>query len=73
MAKLLEQAIAKLRKLPSARQDEAAELVLSVVEQEPETIHLSETQVAEVERRLSKPTEYTTHADVRAFFEKRGV
>lgn len=73
MTKLLEQAIARLRKLPSDRQDEAAELVLRMVEQKPEAIHLNKTQVAEVERRLSKPTEHTTHADVRAFFEKRAV
>jgi hypothetical protein len=73
MTKLLETAIAKLRKLPRARQDEAAELLLSMVEQDPETLHLSPEQVAEVERRLGKPADSATHDAVRAFFQNSSV
>lgn len=69
MTRLLEEAIAKLQKLPDERQDEAAELLLSLVEQDPRTLHLTEEQCAEVERRLSEPAEYASHADVRAFFK----
>ena len=71
MTKLLDRAIAKLRELPSDRQDEAAELVLSFVEQDPGSMQLSAEQVAEIERRLGEPTEYVEHAEVRAFFQKR--
>ena len=73
MTKLLEQTIAKLRKLPGERQDEAAEILLSVLEQDQEAMHLNAEQVAEINRRLRKPAEYATHADVRAFFQKQGV
>ena len=71
MTKLLERAIAKLRALPSDRQDAAAELVLRIVEQDPGSIQLSAEQVAEIERRLAAPAEYVEHAEVRAFFQKR--
>jgi hypothetical protein len=73
MTKLLETAIAKLRKLPPARQDEAAELLLSMVEQDPGTLHLSPEQVAEVERRLGEPADYVAHDAVRAFFQNTSV
>lgn len=73
MTKRLELAIAKVRKLPQERQDEAAELLLRVVEQDPETVRLSPEQVAEVERRLAQPADYVTHADVRDFFQKSAV
>lgn len=71
MTELLEKAIAKLQRLPDDRQDEAAELILSVIEQDQETVQLAPRQVAEVERRLKAPAEYTTHADVRSFFNRR--
>ena len=71
MTKHLEQAIAKLRQLPRDRQDEAAELLLSFIDQDPDSIQLSPEQVAEVERRLRKPAEYVEHAEVRAFLRKR--
>ena len=71
MTKLLEKAIEKLRQLPSDRQDEAAELVLEIVEQDPRSLRLSPEQVAEVERRLKEPTGTVEHADVRVFFQKR--
>lgn len=73
MTKLLEKAIAKLRELPSDRQDEATEFLLSLVEQDPEAIRLSQEQVAEVGHCLGEPAEYVTYAEVRAFFQKPAV
>jgi len=70
MSKLLEKSIEKLRELPSDRQDDAAELLLSMVLHEPDSIRLSDDQVAEVERRLKEPSQYGTHSEVEAFFKK---
>jgi hypothetical protein len=42
MTKLLEQAIAKVRELPDADQDEAAEILLSVVSKFREPVRLDE-------------------------------
>lgn len=70
MTKRLEQAIAKIRALPEDRQDEAADLLMSLAEQDPASIELSPEQIAEVNRRLEGPSAYATHADVRAFFKE---
>ena len=69
MTERLEEAIAKVRKLPRDRQDEAAELLLSVVEEGPATFRLTAEQIAEVERRLAKPSQYVPHGEVRASFK----
>ena len=69
MTERLEEAIAKVRKLPPDRQDEAAELLLSVVEENPDMRRLAPQLVAEVERRLGQPPRYASHDDVRAFFQ----
>lgn len=68
MTKLLTQAIAAIRTLPSERQDEAAELLLNLVQDDPHRVCLSPEQVAEVERRLRDPGSYVTQAQVREFF-----
>ena len=71
MTERLEEAIAKLRKLPPDRQDEAAALLLSMVDQDSCTLHLTPQQAAEVEHRLAQPTEYAPHDEVRAFFREK--
>ena len=68
MTERLEEAIAKVRKLPCDRRDEAAELLLSVVEEGADTLRLTPEQVAEVERRLANPSQYAPHQEVRDFF-----
>ncbi|MCG8506801.1 MAG: hypothetical protein MI755_19500 [Sphingomonadales bacterium] len=73
MTELLEKAISKLRKLPSERQDEAAEVLLSMIDQDVGAVRLSPEQVAEVERRLEAPAESASHAEVLAFFQKSAV
>ena len=69
MTARLEEAIAKLRRLPRDRQDEAAALLLSVVEEDADALCLTAQQVAEVERRLAEPPQYAAHEEVRAFFQ----
>ena len=74
MTTLLEKAIAKLKELPTERQDEAAKLLLSMVGQDPAAVQLSATQVAEIEARLGDTApQYASHADVLAFFAKPAV
>ena len=70
MSTLLDQAIAKIRRLSKDRQDEAAELLMAVVEQDPDTVRLTPEQQAEVRRRLRAPGAHASHERVQAFFEK---
>lgn len=70
MTRLLTQAIAAIRTLPSERQDEAAELLLNLVQDDPRRVRLSPEQVAEVERRLRDPGSSVTQEQVREFFRK---
>ncbi|MBT3557279.1 MAG: hypothetical protein HOC63_12220 [Rhodospirillales bacterium] len=68
MTKLLEQAIEKARLLPVERQDEAAQVLLSIVEQsEPDAPQLNDEQIAEVKRRRESRN-YATEEEVAAFF-----
>ena len=69
MTERLEEAIAKARKLPRDRQDEAAELLLSMVQDNPDALRLTPEQVAEVERRLKQPSRYAPHEEVRAHLQ----
>ena len=73
MGTLLDQAIAKVRKLSKDRQDEVAELLMAVVEQDPDTVQLTPEQQAEVRRRLRAPAEHASHERVQEFFEKPAV
>ena len=70
MIERLEEAIAKLRRLPRDRQDEAADLLLSVVEEDADAPRLTPQQAAEVERRLGEAPRYAPHDEVRAFFRQ---
>lgn len=52
MTKLLDEAIEKARSLPDPRQDEAAEILLTMVAQsDPDAPQLTDEQAAEVRRR----------------------
>ena len=70
MTRLLTQAIAAVRTLPSERQDEAAELLLNLVQDDPHSVRLSLDQVAEVKRRLRDPGSSVTQDHVREFVRK---
>lgn len=70
MSKLLERAIAKARDLPENRQDEVAEILLALVEQEDSSARLSETQRAEVHRRIVTPESFVPNREMQVFFRK---
>ena len=61
MTERLDRAIARVRKLPPDRQDEAAALLLSVIEEDAHAPRLTPQQVAEVERRLGEAPRYVAH------------
>ena len=68
MTELLERAIAKLQTLPGDRQDEAAQMLLSLVDGPP-AVQLTTEQAREVARRLDTTApRYSTHEEVAAFF-----
>ncbi|MGB0747124.1 MAG: hypothetical protein ACPGO3_00115 [Magnetospiraceae bacterium] len=74
MTKLLEQAIAQAKKLPEARQDEAARVLLDVVSQDPDDIHLSEAQLRDLARRLADPHDrFASDQEVAAAYQRMGV
>lgn len=68
MTKILERAIEQAKRLPSDRQDELGEMILTIVEQDASGTQLSPEQVAEVERILAAPQEIVPDHEVRAFF-----
>lgn len=74
MTKLFEQAIEQARKLPDARQDEAARVLLDVVSQNPDDVHLSEDQLRDLARRLDDPHDNIADNDeVAATFQRMGA
>ncbi len=73
MTELLEKAIEKARLLPASRQDEAAKILLAVVEQDgPDSPRLSDEQAGEVRRRLGKRA-YASDEEVAQFFRQTGA
>jgi len=73
MTKLFEEAIDKARQLPEPRQDDAAHMLLSIIEQEtPDAPQLTAAQVAEVRQRLADDAFASDH-DVEAFFRRAGA
>ncbi len=69
----LEQAIERLRALPSEQQDAAAELLNELIETDSSSLQLNPEQQAEAQRRLAQATEYVPHEQVRTFFQKPAV
>ena len=74
MSKLLEHAITEVRKLPEKRQEEAAEVLLGLVAQNPDSIQLSAQQVEDLRRRLNDPSDLRADdTEVAATFQRLGV
>ncbi len=75
MTKLLEDAINKVRDLPEAEQDEAAEMLLSVAAKKAGRARLDdETRAAIREgRQQARRGEFVSDEDMVAFFERHGV
>ena len=71
MSKLFEQAVERVRRLPARQQDEAAELLLSIIEHDSDQVQLSADQSEEVARRLrDSPLTYATDDEVEALYRK---
>jgi transcription-repair coupling factor (superfamily II helicase) len=70
MSDLLDQAVAKVRRLPPDRQEEAAEILLSIAAHDPSDYQLTSEQRAEVRRRLAEPPDYATEAEVAEVFDR---
>jgi predicted transcriptional regulator len=75
MTKLLETAIAKLRELPEADQDEAAELLLSLAAKSSEPVRLDDVTRAAIHEGVAqaKRGEFVSEEDMAAFFKRHGV
>ena len=75
MAKLLDQALERVRELSQTEQDLAAVELMSFVNQiDSPQIQLSDEQLAEVERRLAKKDPKTlSMTELDAHLERRGV
>ena len=75
MTKRLEEAIERIRELPDADQDEAAEMLLSVAARNTEPIRLDDnTREAISEGRAqARRGEFVTDDDMAAFFKLHGV
>ena len=75
MTKLLEHAIAKVRELPEADQDEAAEVLLTVISKREEPVRLDEETRAAVREGLEQARrgEFVSDEDMAEFFKRHGV
>ena len=75
MTKLLEQVIEKLRKLPEAEQDEAAELLLNLVARRYQPIELDADTRSAVEEGLAQVErgDVVSEEEMEAFFRRLGV
>ncbi len=68
MTELLQNAIEKAKSLPNNRQDEVGQMLLAMMEQDSSELRLSESQQAEVRRRLAMPLDLVPEAEMNAFF-----
>jgi hypothetical protein len=75
MTKLLEQAIASVQNLPEAEQDEAAEMLLSLVSRFREPVRLDDETRAAIREGSEQASrgEFVSDADMAEFFKRHGV
>ena len=75
MTKLLEQAIASLKNLPEAEQDEAAEVLLSLVSRFREPVRLDDETRAAIREgsEQARRGEFVSDAEMAEFFKHHGV
>ena len=75
MTKLLEEAVAKVRELPEADQDEAAEMLLFVAARKARPVALDEETRAAIRegREQARRGEFVSDEDIAAFFKRHGV
>jgi hypothetical protein len=75
MTKLLEQAIASVQNLPEAEQDEAAEVLLSLVSKFREPVRLDDETRAAIREgsEQARRGEFVSDAEMAEFFKRHGV
>ena len=75
MTKMLEEAIKKVRELPEAEQNEAAEMLFTVASKNKEPVQLDEETRAAVREGLdqSKRGDFVSDDDMAAFFRRHNV
>jgi predicted transcriptional regulator len=75
MTKLLEDAIAKVRELPDAEQDEAAEMLLSVISKREGPVELDEETLAAIREgsEQARRGEFVSDEEMAEFFKRHGV
>jgi hypothetical protein len=75
MTKLLEQAIAKIRELPDAEQDEAAEMLLSVLSKRDGPVELDGETLAAIREgsEQARRGEFVSDEEMAEFFKRHGV
>lgn len=72
MADRLERAVARVRSLPRERQDEIAELLFILAEQEPGAYQFSDAQLAGIRKGLAEADagEFLSDDEVKALFRR---
>jgi predicted transcriptional regulator len=75
MTKLLDEAIEKVRELPDAVQDDAAQMLFSLAAKQGAPVELDEETLAAIRRGLEQARrgEFVSDEDMQAFFERHGV
>jgi hypothetical protein len=75
MTKLLEQAIARVQNLPEAEQDEAAEVLLSLVSRFREPVRLDDETRAAIREgsEQARRGEFVSDVEMAEFFKRHGV
>ena len=75
MTKLLEKAIAEIRKLRPERQEDAAAMLVTIVEQEESNLRLSPEQIDEVEVsfRDADAERFVEREEIERLFKKYGA
>jgi predicted transcriptional regulator len=75
MTKLLEEAIARVRELPADRQDEAAEIMLSVAARNDAPVRIDSETRAAVRRGVDQARrgEFVSDDEMAAFLKRHGV
>jgi predicted transcriptional regulator len=75
MTKLLELAIAEVRKLPPEEQDETAQMLLWAIEARSGSLPLDDETIAAIEQGLSqaKRGEFATDAEIADLWKRHGL
>jgi hypothetical protein len=75
MTKMLEEAIKKVRELPEADQNEAAEMLLSVASKSDAPVRLDDETRAAIQegQAQARRGEFVSDKDTAAFFKRHGV